>query len=201
VTATSAEPVTRAGRTTGRPVGHWGTVAMIVTEATMFALLLFSYGQLRAQADRWPLGDTAEPELLTSALRTVVLLGSTIPMHMADKAAERRDGTTLRWGLATGALMGAVFLVGHFHEWTRIWSELRPTTDAYGSLFYTITGLHALHLVVGLVIVGFLLVGAFNGRYDDAPTHPVKNGVLYWHFVDAVWVVVYGVLYLSVSLA
>lgn len=185
---------------TGRTTGYWGTVAAIATEAVLFGLLLFAYSQLRTQSERWPLGNIAEPELVKSGFRTVVLLASTIPMHLADKAAAARDQAKLRWSLAVGWAMGALFLAGHVDEWATLWHEFRPTTNAYGSLFYTITGFHALHLVVGLVIAGYLLVGALAGRYERGPTHGVENGILYWHFVDAVWVAVYGLLYLSVSL-
>lgn len=193
-----APPGVREG--SGKSLGYWGTWAMIITEAVLFALLLFAYFQLRVGAEKWPLGDIADPELVKSGFRTVVLLGSTIPMHLADKAAEARNQTKLRWSLGVGWLMGAIFLAGHFDEWATLLREFTPTTNAYGSLLYTITGLHALHLIIGLVVAGYLWVGAVAGRYEHGSTTGVKCGILYWHFVDAVWVVVYSTLYLSVSL-
>ena len=195
-----AAPPSGIRRSTGRSVGWWGTVSMIATEATLFALLLFAYNQLRIQADRWPLGDISDPELVKSGFRTVVLLGSSIPMHIADKGAEEGNQRKLRWGLAVGWLMGALFLAGHFDEWSTTLHEFTPATNAYGSLFYTITGFHALHLIVGLVVGGYLWIGAVSGRYERKSTTGVKCGILYWHFVDAVWVFVYGILYLSVTL-
>jgi heme/copper-type cytochrome/quinol oxidase subunit 3 len=194
----SPPPGARGGA--GRPLGYWGSMVMIATEAMLFLLLLFAYNQLRVRADRWPLGDIAEPELVKSGFRSVVLLASSIPMHLADRAAEEGNQAKLRWSLAVGWLMGAVFLVGHFEEWAGLLHEFTPQTNAYGSLFYTITGLHALHLMIGLLIAGYLFIGAVAGRYENASTNGVKNGILYWHFVDVVWVAVYSTLYLSVSL-
>lgn len=185
---------------TGRPVGQWGLACLVVTEGMLFALLLFAYSQTRATSPRWPLGDIAEPELVRSGLRTAVLLASSIPMHLADRAAEARDRSKLVWSLAVGWAMGALFLVGHLDEWATSLEEFTPATNAYGSFWYTITGFHALHLLVGLVVVGFLALRAMAGRYDDGPTVGVRTGILYWHFVDVVWVAVYGILYLSVAL-
>lgn len=186
---------------TGRSLGYWGTMGLIVTEAMLFALLLLAYSQTRVNADRWPLGDIAEPELVKSGLRTAVLLASSLPMHLADRAAEAGDQARLRWSLAVGWAMGAVFMLGHVDEWATLLQEFTPATNTYGSFFYTITGFHALHLLVGLAVVGYLTIGAFAGRYQRGPTVGVKCGIAYWHFVDVVWVAVYGMLYLSVSLA
>jgi heme/copper-type cytochrome/quinol oxidase subunit 3 len=97
-------------------------------------------------------------------------------------------------------LMGALFLAGHVLEYIDLWSEFTPRTNAYGSLFYTITGLHALHLVVGLVMTAWVLFRALGGRYDRHRHLAVQTTVLYWHFVDAVWIAVFSTLYLSVSL-
>lgn len=191
-------PPARPG--SGRSFGWWGTVMMIATEAMLFALLLYAYLQLRIEAHRWPLGDIADPELVKSGFRTVVLLASSVPVHLADRAAEAGQATKLRWCLAIGWLMGALFLLGHVEEWHTLWQEFTPTTNTYGSLFYTITGFHALHLVVGLVVIGLLWFGAVTDRHQDGDADAVHNGVLYWHFVDVIWVSVYGLLYLSVTL-
>lgn len=186
-------------RRSGRTLGWWGLVSLIATEATMFALLLFVYLQLWVQSDEWPQDGIAGPELKVSGLRTALLLGSSIPIHLAGRAGERGDLRGVARWLATAWVMGAVFLVGHVLEWHELWPEVRPTTDAYGSAFYTITGFHALHLLVGLIVVGYLWFGSVTDRYGAG--HPaLHNGALYWHFVDAVWVFVFGILYLGVGL-
>jgi heme/copper-type cytochrome/quinol oxidase subunit 3 len=186
---------------TGKALGWWGMIALIATEATVFALLLFAYFYLRFNAARWPLGDVKSPELFKSGLRTIVLLGSSIPMHVAERGIKQGNRRVLVWGMTIGWIMGALFLVGHVQEYIDLWPEFRPTTNAYGSAFYTITGLHALHLIVGLVMTGWVLFRARRGHYDEHRHLAVENSILYWHFVDAVWIAVFTSLYLSVSWA
>jgi heme/copper-type cytochrome/quinol oxidase subunit 3 len=189
-----------AASSTGRSLGWWGTVCLIATEAMVFALLLFGWFYLWAIAPRWPLGNIEDPELLRSGIRTAILLGSTIPVHLAEKAIKDDRRTRAAVGLAIGFVMGATFLVGHVLEYVTLWKHLRPSTNAYGSAFYSITALHAAHLVVGLAVLAYLCIRTINGRYGSTNHNAVVNGVLYWHFVDAVWVAVYSSLYLAVSL-
>jgi heme/copper-type cytochrome/quinol oxidase subunit 3 len=184
----------------GRSVGWWGTVSLIATEAMLFALLLFTNFYLRANARQWPLGGIEDPELVKSAIRTAILLGSTIPAMVAERAVKAGRRGRLAGALALTWIMGAVFLVGHVDEYRTLWPEFQPSTNAYGSVFYTITTLHALHLFIGLVILGFLLWRTLAGHFSAQHHEPVQNGILYWHFVDAVWVFVYSSLYLSVGL-
>ena len=202
MTATAVPPRLPAleSSPSGRSVGWWGTIWLIATEGMLFALLLFGNFYLRSNNAKWPLGDIADPELVKSGIRTAVLLGSTIPAVVAERAAKRGDRKTLIAGLTLTALMGTAFLVGHVDEYRTLWPEFRPSTNAYGSIFYTITTLHALHVLVGLFILTFLLWRTLAGHYSADHHGPVQNGIMYWHFVDAVWVVVYSSLYLSVTL-
>jgi cytochrome c oxidase subunit 3 len=187
-------------RSSGRSVGWWGTVGLIATEGMLFALLLFGNFYLRARSAEWPQGGISDPELPKSFVRTLILLGSTIPAVVAERAAKQgRRGQAIA-GLTLTILMGTVFLLGHVDEYRTIHEEFRPSTNAYGSVFYTITNLHALHVAVGLVVLGFLLWRLLAGHFRGGRTTPIENGILYWHFVDVVWVVVYTSLYLSVSL-
>jgi len=185
-----------------RPLGWWGVVGLIATEATLFGLLLFVNFYLRANADAWPLGDIADPELVKSGIRSVILVGSSVPVALAERAQRRGHQRAFRRWLGVTLALAAVFLAGHVEEYVTLWSEFRPDTNAYGSVFYTITGLHALHLVVGMAVLTYLLVQSARGRYDGVPEpHGVSAGILYWHFVDAVWIAVYTSLYLSVTLS
>jgi heme/copper-type cytochrome/quinol oxidase subunit 3 len=136
---------------------------------------------------------------LKSSIRSVILIGSSLPIHLGERAIKRGNRRGLLWGIAIGWVMGAVFLIGHFAEYATSWKEFRPSTNAYGSAFYTITGLHALHLMVGLVVLAYLWYRALRGHYDEHNHEPVQCGVLYWHFVDAVWIFVFSSLYLSVA--
>ncbi len=184
-----------------KPLGWWGTVMLIATEGTLFGLLLFANFYLRANAPAWPPKGVEKPELLLSGIRSLLLWGSSVPAALAERAAHRGD--LRRFRAMVGATLGlaAVFLAGHIQEYIAVSSKLTPTKNTYGSVFFTITGLHAIHLVAGMGVLVYLLVQSTRGRYD--PGHPrtaVTCGLMYWHFVDVVWLAVYPSLYLSVAL-
>jgi heme/copper-type cytochrome/quinol oxidase subunit 3 len=181
-----------------KPTGRWGMFMFVATEATIFALLLFTYFFIRAGATDWPTGGLEKPELMKSGIRTAILLLSSVPVEVALRAARKAKTARLRLGLVLTLVMGGVFIAGHFQEYTEL--SFRPTTNVYGSLFYTITGFHAAHLIVGLAMVAAILTASLRGKVGPSRMLGLENVVLYWHFVDAVWVAVYSSLYLSVSL-
>lgn len=185
-----------------RSLGWWGVVLLICTEATLFGLLLFVNFYLRANAGQWPPKGIEDPELVKTSIRTVILLGSSLPIALGERACRRGDQRAFRRWVATAFTMGALFLAGHVQEYIELWPKFTIHTNAYGSIFYTLTGLHALHLIVGMVVLAYLYVQSSRGRYDGDPEpNSVAAGSLYWHFVDAVWVAVFTSLYLSVTLA
>jgi heme/copper-type cytochrome/quinol oxidase subunit 3 len=186
-------------RPSGRSLGWWGTVCLIATEGTLFALLLFGNFYLRAKHAHWPLDHIAPPELQKSGVRTVVLLSSTLPVTVAEWAAKRGKRRMAATGLALTILMGAFFLATHVDEYLTTWKDFTPNTDAYGSVFYTITGFHALHVLIGVIILCFLLWRLLAGHYSDGKAEAIETGILYWHFVDVVWIFVYSSLYLSLA--
>lgn len=185
----------------GRALGWWGTVFMIITEGMIFALLLFAYFFVRANNAAWPPEGVKDPELVKSGIRSVVLLASSIPIHLAQRGIERGNRRQLLWGLTTALVMGAFFLVGHAEEYVKVWKEYTYSDHAYGSLFYSITGLHTLHLLVGMGSTLAVLVLTLRGRVNERSYLAVENTAMYWHFVDVVWIFVYSSLYLSVTLA
>jgi heme/copper-type cytochrome/quinol oxidase subunit 3 len=186
-------------RPTGRSLGWWGTVALIATEGMLFALLLFGNFYLRARSVDWPQGGIEDPEIPKSAVRTVVLLASTIPAIVAERAMKRGQRGTAIAGLTLVILMGGAFLASHVDDLLTLHDKFVPSTNAYASVFYTITNLHALHVLVGLIVLSFLLWRLLAGHYRHGHHQPVENGIMYWHFVDVVWVFVYTSLYLSVT--
>ena len=194
----AAPPAINVGA--GRSLGWWGMVTLIATEAMVFALLLFSYFYLRAQSSSWPLGGIEKPDLFAPAIRTVLLLGSSIPVHFAERAIKRGDRRRMLGLFAVAWVMAGAFLVGHFVEYADLWDKFRPSTNAYGSLFYSITMLHAVHLIVGMTMVAYVWIRGLRGRYDERRHVAVETTVMYWHFVDAVWIAVFASLYLSVAL-
>ena len=193
--------IARAPSAVGRrPLGWWGMVLLITTEATLFSLLLFANFYLRANNHPWPPAGVEKPKLLLSGIRSFILWGSSIPAALAERALRRDDLRRFRAMLVAALVMAAVFLAGHIQEYVELSAKLTPTDSAYGSSFYTITGLHAIHLLVGMVVLAYLVVQSLRGRYDPGrPRTGATCGIMYWHFVDVVWLAVYPSLYLSVT--
>lgn len=180
----------------GRSLAWWGVVTLVITEGTLFALLIFVYYYLYARAPKWPLGDIRPPELMVVSVRTALLLSSSATMSLADRAMRKgREGLT-KAGLVLTVLLGTVFLVGHVEEMLRLPHEFTWATNAYGSLFYVIVNFHGAHLTVGLLFLAFSYIALSRGRYSASSHEGLKVTGIYWHFVDVVWVVVFPTLYL-----
>jgi heme/copper-type cytochrome/quinol oxidase subunit 3 len=197
-TAAQSVPHTE-GVSGGRAPGFWGMVMLIFTEATLFGILLYSYFFLRFQAGpEWPPEGIEKPDLFLVSIMTPILLLSSGPMHWAHTGIRQGKEWRLRFGLLLTFVMGATFLGFQAVEYREILTaEFTPRTNVYGSLFFTITGFHGIHVAVGLLMNLWLQWYARRGRFSAERHVPVENVALYWHFVDAVWVFILFSLYLS----
>ena len=181
----------------------WGMVLLVAVEATVFVLLLASYFYLRFRSGPvWPPDGIEDPKLKLVLIMSAVLWSSSVPVHLSHSAIKRGDTKKLRLYLAAGFVLGAVFLALQCGvEYPDILRhEFTPRTDAYGSMFFTITGLHGAHVLVGLLMNAWVQLRAWQGAFDRHRHVSVQNFVLYWHFVDVVWVFVLASLYLSPQL-
>lgn len=184
-----------------REPAWWGMLLLIATEAALFALLLASYFYVRFQTDgAWPPDGIAAPKLLKPAVMTVLLMASSIPAYLAERNARRGDRRGLVASLAATLVLGSAFLALQAWEYSEKLDLFTPHTNAYGSLFYTITGLHGAHVIVGLLLLCWTLVFALRGAFTAERHLAVQNVSLYWHFVHGVWLVVFTSLYLLPSL-
>jgi heme/copper-type cytochrome/quinol oxidase subunit 3 len=182
-----------------RAFGWWGMVWLVATEATLFALLIASYFYLRFRSGPvWPPDGIAAPDLGLPLAMTVILWSSSIPVHLAHRGVRTDRPGRLKAGLAAGFLLGAVFLVTTVAvEWPEVRHEFGPTTNSYGSLFFTITGFHAAHVLAGLLLCLWTQVRAWHGAFDAHRHLTVQNFTIYWHFVDVVWAFVLATVYVS----
>jgi heme/copper-type cytochrome/quinol oxidase subunit 3 len=183
----------------GRSPAFWGMVMLIFTEATIFGILLFSYFYLRFQTSpQWPPPGIEKPKLFLVSIMTPILLLSSAPMHWALVGIRRGKVGRLRSGMLATLVMGATFLGLQGFEYHAILTEeFTARTNVYGSLFFTITGFHGLHVAVGLLLIVWVQWYAARGRFTAERHIPVENVAMYWHFVDAVWVFILASLYLS----
>lgn len=184
-----ALPVGSEGKRSG---GWWGVAALIVTEGSLFAYLLFSYFYLASQTEQnWP--PEGLPNLLMPGANTLILLTSSVFVWASERCIQRR---LIPWSLVAMALafiFGACFVAIQLHEWNIKTYDM--TTNLYGSLYFTITGFHMLHVIVGLIILILLLLWLALGYFDDRRYAAVTIGGLYWHFVDVVWLFVFVFVY------
>ncbi|MFP3914572.1 MAG: heme-copper oxidase subunit III [Actinomycetota bacterium] len=182
-----------------RPLAWWGTWLFIATEAMLFAGLISSYFYLRFGAEQWPLGDIEPPELMLAGVGTALLVTSSATAHWAERSIAAGRVRGLQWGLAATMALGVGFLGIQAYEYMH--STFTPATNAYGSIFFAVTGFHGLHLLGGVGMLLAVAVASWRGEYDRHHHLPVRLSIIYWHFVDAVWLVVFSALYLSEHLA
>ncbi len=188
-----------APRTRGYPTAWWGMVVLIATEAMVFLALLSSYFFVRAGASTWPPPGISPPELHRSVVFTIVLLGSSIPVFWMEHALHRRNMHQVAISLAIAFAMGAAFLANTAYDFLNM--EFGLQENAYASLFWIIIGLHAIHVLIGLLMSATVQVKVWTGRVTPENHVTPEVFALYWHFVDGVWIFVFSSLFLSVSLA
>jgi heme/copper-type cytochrome/quinol oxidase subunit 3 len=179
--------------------GWWGMVMLIATEAMLFGTLIASYFYLRFKSGPvWPPDGIEIPTLGLPLLMSVILWSSSIPVHIADRAIRKNRQGATRLGLAAGFVLGAVFLgIQVAVEYPEKLNEFGPTTNAYGSLFFTLTGFHGTHVLIGLMISLWTQVREWRGAFDATRHVTIQNFAMYWHFVDIVWLFVLLSIYVS----
>ena len=172
--------------------GVLGMSWTIATEASLFVILFFAYFFLNHGAIRWP---NEPPKLTLAFVMLVALLASSAVIAWGERQLSAGFQVRARGAIVTTILMGLIFLGIQAEEYREHLRTLKPTSNTYGSIFYTIVSFHAAHVVAGLLILGFTLFLPQLGSATKSPHRPLKAAALYWHFVDAVWVVVVVVLY------
>ncbi|HEX2693390.1 MAG TPA: cytochrome c oxidase subunit I [Gemmatimonadaceae bacterium] len=183
-------PVGSSGR---HSVGWWGMACVVATEAAFFGYLLFSYFYLGSlSTNPWP---DDVPRIGLPILNTLILIASSVAVWFAGRGIRRNRNNHLVAWLGTAIVLGVVFISLQLVEYGR--EKFSMTHDAYGSLFYTITGFHGAHVLVGLVMLVVVFVRATLGHFRPGRDEAVRNVSLYWHFVDAVWLVVFTSLYIT----
>lgn len=172
--------------------GWWGMVLFIATEAMLFGCFLAGLFYLRTTVGVPP-EQLQPPKLELPLINTLLLLTSSFTLWWGEKGIRQGDVRRLRAGTSLTIALGIAFLVVQLVEYGK---KPPPTTDAYHSVFYAITGAHGSHVLVGLLMIGFILVQSLRGKFDEQRHLAVGNVALYWHFVDAVWLTIFTTVYL-----
>jgi cytochrome c oxidase subunit 3/cytochrome o ubiquinol oxidase subunit 3 len=167
---------------------------LIAAEAAIFTIFVVAY--------IFYLGKSLSGPMPTDVLElpifdTVCLLSSSLTIHQAVKALRNsKVGAFGLWWFSTIAL-GAIFLIGTGREWRHlIFDEgLTVSTNLFGTTYYSLVGLHAFHVTVGLIFLAIGMIFTLLGKVKPEHSERAEIFSLYWHFVDAVWVVVFTVVY------
>jgi cytochrome c oxidase subunit III len=173
--------------------GKVGMFAFIGAEATIFVILIVAFAFYIGKSTTGPTSSVLSPPIFFS----VCLVSSSATMEVALRALGRgRARTFTLWWLATFAL-GAAFLAGTALEWRHliVYEGLTISTNLLGTTYYSLVGLHAIHVTVGLVLIAGVAVIAVLGRATREHLGKLELIGLYWHFVDTVWVVVFTLVY------
>lgn len=184
-------PVGSRGRNS---VGWWGVLCLIATEGSLFAYLLFSYYFDAVQRGAAWLPEP-RPTLILSGPNTLILLASSVAVWWGEEGVKRGRHRQSLAGLGLAVVLGASFLVIQAFEWKS--KHFGLATSAYGSLFFTITGFHMAHVLVGVCMLAMVFVWALLGDFSPRRHERVSVTGIYWHFVDAVWLCVFATFYLS----
>lgn len=191
--AASAEPLVEAAWTLPSR-GRVGMISLIAAESAIFTIFVVAYIFYIGKSLSGP---QPKDVLTVPVFSTVCLLSSSLSIHLALRALRNaRIAMFGIWWFVTLAL-GTVFLIGTGREWHKLISQegLTVSTNLFGTTYYSLVGLHAFHVTVGLIVIAIVMACTFAG--EVAPRYSDRLDVfsMYWHFVDAVWVVVFTVVY------
>jgi len=175
--------------------GKVGMACLIIAESAIFTIFVVAY---LFYVGKSLTGPTPQQVLEAPIFFSICLLSSSLTVHFAGKALERgKQGAFLTlWSLTI--LLGGLFLYVTVREWHRLIYEhgLTISTNLFGTTYYSLVGLHAFHVTAGLIMLSIVLIFALAGRVGADQFRRIDVLALYWHFVDAVWVVVFTVVYI-----
>ena len=181
--------------TNSRKVGMW---LFLLSDSLTFGALIFAYSYSRMSTPNWPTPFNSG-SIINATIMTGFLLTSSLTMVLAVAASARNDvkKATL-WILAT-MVCGTLFVVLHLREWLKLidegmWFSKHPSgVPQFGGTFFTLTGMHMMHVTIGVIYLG---VVAWRFRRGSLNANDVEVSGLYWHFVDLVWMFIFPMVYL-----
>jgi cytochrome c oxidase subunit III len=184
-----------------------GIILFIASEAVMFGAFFAQYFYNRILADTWPNpvglppGFERVPSFPLPAIMTVLLVASGFTAHWAQNAIRRDDRDQVQGWLIVTIILGAAFLGVQAYEYANfIFVEhFNITSGIYGTVFFSLTGLHGLHVTIGVLLLIGILIRTFLGHFSSRNHFGVEGTILYWHFVDVVWIFLLPILYLTAT--
>ncbi|MGC2620621.1 MAG: cytochrome c oxidase subunit 3 [Acidobacteriaceae bacterium] len=191
----SAIPITHSAEPWNLPSrGRVAMLSLIIGETAIFTIFVVAYVYYIGKSLTGPTPQVLELPIFN----TVCLLSSSVTIWLAERQIERGKMKPFAAWWALTIILGLIFIVGTGLEWHKLiyLDGLTIHTNLFGTTFYSLVGLHATHVVVGLLMLGTVMIFALTGRLNPSHNERVQTLALYWHFVDAVWVVVFTVVYI-----
>ncbi len=193
MSAIPISPVAEPWRLPSR--GRVAMLSLITGECAIFTIFVVAYIYYIGKSLTGP---TPQQVLDVPILNTICLLSSSVTIWLAERQIERgrMRGFAAWWALTIA--LGAIFIAGTGIEWHKLIyvDGLTIRTNLFGTTFYSLVGLHATHVVVGLIGLSLILIFTLTGHVTEKHSERIQVFALYWHFVDAVWVVVFTVVYI-----
>jgi cytochrome c oxidase subunit III len=175
--------------------GRVGMISLIAAESAIFTIFVVAYIFYIGKSLSGPM---PKDVLETPIFNTICLLSSSLTIHLAVRAlrSARVNAFGLWWFVTL--VLGAIFLVGTGREWWHLIFDkgLTISTNLFGTTYYSLVGLHAFHVTVGLILIVLAMIFTLSGKVEPAHSERAEVFSMYWHFVDAVWVVVFTVVYI-----
>jgi heme/copper-type cytochrome/quinol oxidase subunit 3 len=176
----------------GRAPGWWAMVWTIATEAALFGFLLFSFFYLGSQS-RSPWPPDGPLKLTLSLPNTILLILSSIAYMWGERGIRAGNQARLRLGLFIAFILGLAFIIIQGIEWSK--QPFGAGDGAFGSLFYTITGFHGAHVIIGTIFLIVCLIRSLRGAFTPQQHFGFEAAAWYWHFVDVVWLFLFACIY------
>ena len=182
---------------TGIPNGKLGIWVFLASEVMLFGGFISSYVILRTGSNFFLIPPKEMLGVPLATLNTLVLITSSVTMVLALDAVQKRNQAGLVRNLIFTIILAFCFLGIKSYEYPHKWHEgITITSGLFGSFYFTLTGLHMLHVIGGIVFLSYILHNAKRGRYTAESHARVEYAGLYWHFVDLVWVILFPIFYL-----
>jgi heme/copper-type cytochrome/quinol oxidase subunit 3 len=173
-----------------------GVGLFILSEANFFLALIIAYVFFHMQPAEGPSAANSLDPLRTLAF-SICLFLSSASVHMAGRSFRLRNTGNVKLWLAVTVLLGGTFLLGQSLEYLGLFARgVTLSTNLFGTTFFTLTGFHGLHVLIGLIALAAILGIALGGRLDQIKPSGFEAVTMYWHFVDAVWVVIFSIVYI-----
>ena len=189
----------------GKPfhMGHspymFGTLTLIMSEIVIFGILFFFYFWSRAHTTPFVPPQILHMNMVPIYANTIVLLSSGATVHTAQVYLKKGNMRAFRVWLGITILLGVIFLIGQVNEYRELIHEgLTAPTSVYATAFYSLTGVHGIHVAAGVVALSVIWALSLRGFIRPERASGVEGAFIYWHFVDAIWVLVFSFVYLRV---